>query len=355
VESADGGTRILVDPKAESALTDLDGVSVSLAPDHALEEAGGVGAENMQAMKGALRASVGPDGGDASDAKAALSAANRLASDPRTYAGMRANRQAFAAIPPETRAKTKAARFAIVEGLDDVRADLIANKARDNNVTDPQGHGWRGRGRAPAPMPEVGAEIKDRFRALLTQDGDLPTLPHPTLDPGLSAELGLDAVEVLETQAFWKEAGVGVGLSAASMGTGAAASGVLRALSAGAQTTRGAKAAGDAASAIAGAGTAALLAKDAATQEIYHRTLEDHGLDPQDPEAWDTLPEAVRRDAGEEIGMHALVAGVSPLAVTRLTRGLTDGLPAPVKTLVEGGANESLQSGFRIIGDAFKN
>lgn len=382
-EGESGRVTFLVDPKTGARVTDLNGVPVSVGIDSAradgdlapasddmartidalaelkafdgmdgltpdrlammarqIDARYGAGTAIAKAFKGALGASMGLEGADSPDLRRALAAANALARDPATFAGMRANRRAVEAIPAAERETHRVARREAVEAVQDIRADLIGAEARlamIANSPDRLGTHERSTARQQAIQEQAVARLVELAEA----EAGRPGLPRPDLDPALARELGLHAESEFDRDQALTDAAIDGALTA--IGLMPVAGPVAWAARAGIGAARTGKA-------VAGTKALALAAESAratgavfqeAAREGYETLLADHGVDPDDPDGWSKVPEAARRAHAGRLGTKALVHGASPVAAMKIVDKVLSGAPAIVKAAAEQELEES--------------
>lgn len=370
VEGKDGRARFLADPETGAAVTDLNGDPIAMDPDDAdgpdvmsadmrrvietlgalqaiaepdgpdampatgrdmrarvrdIQDRYGEDSALSRAMTGALRASAGPDGGDSRDRARALAEANRLARDPQTFSGMRANQAVIESLSSEERAAIRESRIADEKALRRIGEEARAAMRRRHAVTRGEVRAGYG-GDAVAPARQAGYDatvgaLEKRYDALQATAEDRPGLPHPDLDPGLARELGHDAEAMTDGRERFDDLMVDALLLAVPLGAGAGAarlgaSAVLkRAMGSG----------------VPAAAETVELAKtyDDATRDATRRTMTAMGLDPRDPKSYSGLSAEQRKRIGLRAGIALLGAGASTTAARRLTKELAKRVPMP--------------------------
>ncbi|MBP5855855.1 hypothetical protein KAJ83_02465 [Marivibrio halodurans] len=179
----------------------------------------GEGSALSTAVKAYVRERTSALGANPETVKAALDHANALARDPKTHAGMRANRTAFNRLTPDQKAAAKATRFEIERerrALMDPAIEAYKALGRTSRGEIARGHGpgnpAPGRQRAfDDKIDALAARIPD----LTAREDDLPGVPHPDLDPGLARELGQDAARVLDGRERAADTALDIGMTVA--------------------------------------------------------------------------------------------------------------------------------------------
>ncbi|MBP5855848.1 hypothetical protein KAJ83_02430 [Marivibrio halodurans] len=289
----------------------------------------GEGSALSTAVKAYVRERTSALGANPETVKAALDHANALARDPKTHAGMRANRAAFDRLTPDQKAAAKATRFEIERE----RRALMdeARVAQAAFLQTSRGEHRRGYSSSvPSPTRQAAytakmTELETRYEALLTDEAALPSLPYPKVDPGFAHELGHDAADLLEMQAGAGDALITAGLAITPW---SASQATVRMLG-----KAGAKAFGQATS-LGVAGVEARRAASNAIRLATHAEFEERGFDTRNPASLTQLPPEARRRIAIKGAVAALANGASAAVAKQIVNRLTKPTMAELEHLI---------------------